>query len=395
MSNFSLDKFIYIFILGMLTAFGPICTDIYLPALPAITADFHTDATTIQLSLTSCFFGLALGQVFVGPLSDTFGRKIPLLVSLVVFTVTSMFCVMAQDVSTMILLRFFQGFAGAGGVVLSRSMACDLFSGAELTKFMAMIMTVNSLAPILGPILGSFVITWFSWRAIFGSLVIIGVILTLLSIVKIPETLNKDKREPKIGKAILGMFLELLNLRFLLITLSMACIMGGFFAYLAASPFVVQNIYGYSAFGYSVIFAINALAITLAAQLAGRFSTRIGDKNVVRLSQLVMLVSGAVMILFAFMKPENPFPVFATILIYVSMIGSSQTAGFGLAMSSRKGGAGAASGIFGVLVFIFGALLSPIVGLMGEMSMIPLALTMFFAVVFSCILFVIGLRIKK
>ena len=211
MNKMTFDKIIYIFTLGMLTAFGPICTDIYLPALPAITADFHTDASTIQLSLTSCFLGLALGQIFVGPLSDTFGRKIPLLISLVVFVITSALCASANDVMTMVVLRFFQGFSGAGGVVLSRSMACDLFSGTELTKFMALIMTVNSLAPIFGPIVGSAVIVFFSWRGIFGALVIVGIILVLLSVFKIPDTLPKDKREPKVVKSITGMLKELLN----------------------------------------------------------------------------------------------------------------------------------------------------------------------------------------
>lgn len=392
MNKMSLDKIVYIFTLGMLTAFGPICTDIYLPALPAITADFQTDASTIQLSLTSCFLGLALGQIFVGPLSDTFGRKIPLLVSLVVFVITSALCATANDVMTMVFLRFFQGFSGAGGVVLSRSMACDLFPGTELTKFMALIMTVNSLAPILGPILGSAVIVFFSWRGIFGALVIVGLILVLLSVFKIPDTLPKDKREPKVVKSITGMLKELRNLRFLFITLSMAFIMGGFFSYLAASPFVVQNIYGFSAVGYSVIFAVNAVAITLAAQLAGRLSTRIGDVKVVFLSLAVMFISSIIMLVIAFINPQTPVPALAAILFYVAMIGSSQTAGFGLAMGSRKGGAGAASGIFGVLIFIFGALFSPLVGIMGEMSMIPLALNMFFAVVFSYILFKLGLK---
>ena len=306
--------------------------------------------------------------------------------------ITSALCATANDVMTMVFLRFFQGFSGAGGVVLSRSMACDLFSGTELTKFMALIMTVNSLAPILGPILGSAVIVFFSWRGIFGALVIVGLILVLLSVFKIPDTLPKDKREPKVVKSITGMLKELRNLRFLFITLSMAFIMGGFFSYLAASPFVVQNIYGFSAVGYSVIFAVNAVAITLAAQLAGRLSTRIGDVKVVFLSLAVMFISSIIMLVIAFINPQTPVPALAAILFYVAMIGSSQTAGFGLAMGSRKGGAGAASGIFGVLIFIFGALFSPLVGIMGEMSMIPLALNMFFAVVFSYILFKLGLK---
>lgn len=377
-------------ILSMLTAFGPVCTDIYLPAVPAITKELNSDPATIQLSLTTCFLGLALGQLFVGPISDAFGRKIPLYFCLLLFIVSSIACAYAPSATFLIIARLFQGLAGAGGIVLSRAMACDLYHGPELTKFMSLLMTINSLAPICGPIIGSAIVTYLDWPALFLFLAIWGVALLLLSYRGIHETLDKEKRNPKLLDTVKDMLGQLVNLRFLAMCLSMSFIMGGFFGYLAASPFVFQAIYGFSALGYSLIFAFNALAITIAAQFAGRLSNKLGDPNIVMGSLLVQLIASGSLLLLAIIVPSNPIWVGIALCSYVSMIGSSQTAGFGLVMDARSGGAGSASGIFGVLTFMFGAICSPLVGLMGEMSMLPLAVCMLVCTCCSFVFFKLG-----
>ena len=182
---------------------------------------------------------------------------------------------------------------------------------------------------------------------------------------------------------------------FLILCLSMAFIMGGFFSYLAASPFVFQSIYGYSAFGYSIIFAINAFIISLCAQLSGRLSRRLGDPLIVKISCSVMLLSAMAMIFIALIKSQSSIPAFVALTCFVALLGASQTSGFGIVMSARTGGAGSASGIFGVLGFLLGALMSPLVGLLGETSMLPLALCMFISALFSYILFVLGLKLKQ
>lgn len=381
--------------LSMLAAFGPVCTDIYLPAIPAITQGLHTDPATIQLSLTSCFLGLALGQLFVGPISDAYGRKLPLYFCMLLFVVSSIACAYATSVSFLVTARLFQGLAGAGGIVLSRAMACDLYHGAELTKFMSLLMTINSLAPILGPVLGSVIITYFAWPALFIFLAIWGAGLLALSFKGVPETLGEDRRNPKLMNTVKDMLGQLVNFKFLAMSLSMSFIMGGFFGYLAASPFVFQSIYGFSAVGYSIIFAVNAIAITIAAIMAGRLSSKLGDKNIVLLSLLVQLISSLFLLCLAFAIPENPIFVGLALCFYVAMIGSSQTAGFGLVMDARSGGAGSASGIFGVLTFLFGALCSPLVGLQGEMSFLPLALCMVVCTILSFICFKLGSRALK
>ena len=388
------QRLLWILILGMLTAFGPVCTDIYLPALPDLAASFRTDPTVIQLSLTACFLGLAAGQVVIGPLSDALGRRGPLAASLIVFAVSSLLCALAPDVEILIVLRFFQGFAGAGGIVLCRSMACDMFMGNELTRFMALLMTVNSLAPIVGPIIGSAIVSVFSWHALFYVLSVWGVLLLLGTVFELKETLPRSRRESRLGQAVKDMGLQLLEKRFLCLALGLSGVMGGFFAYLAASPFVLQVIYGFSALEYAGIFAVISLCISICGFASGRIERRLGAANLVRWSFTVMILSGAGMLAVAFLEPSNPIFAVLCMLCFVSMVGSSQTPGFGIVMAARTKGAGAASGIFGIIGFILGSLTSPLVGLMGDRSMIPLAVCMFISAVFSYILFAVGLRMK-
>lgn len=389
------SRMLWVLILGMLAAFGPVCTDIYLPALPDLTQSFRTDPSVIQLSLTACFLGLALGQIVVGPISDAVGRRGPLVLSLIIFALSSFFCSLAPTVQILIVLRFFQGLAGAGGVVLCRSIACDMFMGNELTKFMALLMTVNSLAPILGPIAGSGIVSFFSWHWLFIFLSVWGILLLVGSIVCLRETLPREKRQSRLTRAVKDMFLQLFEKRFLCLALGMSMVMGGFFAYLAASPFVFQVIYGFSAVEYSFVFGFNALCITICALAAGRFERRLGGKFLVNLSFIVMIAASALMLFCAIAKPESPLLVIIALACFTAMIGSSQTPGFGIVMAARTKGAGAASGIFGIMGFVLGSLTSPLVGLMGDTSMLPLALCMIISAVFSYILFNVGIRLKK
>lgn len=385
------DRTTYIFMLGMLAAFAPITTDIYLPSLPEITSSLETNPSTVQLSLTTSFLGLAIGQVIIGPLSDAYGRRPMMLISLVLFVITSAICAMSIDIYMLIVARLFQGLAGSGGIVLSRAVACDMFRGSELTKFMAMLMTVNSLAPILGPMMGSGLMLFGSFRVIFWFLAIWGGLLFLLCYLKLDETCEKDTTGSPVKVAITNMAKELTNLRFMLMILSLSISMGGFFAYLAASPFVFQQIYGYSSFGYSVVFAANAIVITGLAQLAGRISGRTGDLIIVKVSVLIMIISSLAMLYLAFNPPESSVFVVIAILGFVGVVGSSQTAGFGVVMSTIRGAAGAATGLFGVTTFVAGAITSPLVGVMGEHSMVPLAICMVVCSGLAFLLFRIGI----
>ncbi len=365
-------KTIYIITLSILCAFGPLCTDIYLAALPQINDYFGTNAAQTQLTLTACFLGLAFGQCVIGPISDARGRRIPLLASMVVFTIMSFLCAVSTDIRMLITARFFQGFAGSGALVLSRSIACDKFQGPALTQFMAVLMAINSVAPVLGPVIGSLIITVADWEAIFYLLAAIGVLVTILCLVFVGESHTPDPNSRGVFHAIASMLKELLNLKFLFYVVSLSFIMGGFFGYISAAPFVMQVHYHLSPLGFSGAFATVTVCIAVASMLAGRLVKRTGETKMVWFSYVVMLIAGAGVLLISFFPPESFIPVLVCLMFFCSMMGVSQTAGFSIVMASRKGQAGAASGIFGVMTFLFGSLTSPFMGIMGEDSFVPL-----------------------
>ena len=386
------DRKPYICILGMLTAFGPMCSDIYLPALPEIVNALETNTSMAQTTLAATFLGLAVGQLIIGPLSDAYGRKPMLAWSLVLFIITSALCAMAIDIGMLITFRFFQGAAGAGGIVLSRAIACDLFEGEALTKFMSLLMTVNSVAPMVGPLVGASLTAFGSFRVIFWFLAVWGVTLLLASQMRLAETCTVDRSRPALRIALGGMCAELRNVRFLLMALSLSVSMSGFFGYLAASPFVFQEIYGYSSWGYSAIFALNTMAISVLGLLAGFHAKRIGNLLVVKGSIAAMLICGALLTYLALDPPQSSVPVALLLLVFVGMVGPSQAAGFAVAMGTAKGAAGSASGIFGVMSYAAGALITPVVGVMGDTSMLPLGLCMLLTALMALLLFRAGLR---
>lgn len=393
MKNMQKTSLIYIIVLGMLCAFGPICTDIYLPALPSIATYFEAGTSSVQLSLTTSFLGLAIGQIIIGPLSDIYGRRPLMLIFLVFFAISSYMCATASTIELLIIFRFIQGISGASGIVLSRAIACDLYSGSQLTKFMSMLMTVNSVAPILGPILGSFIVMHYDFKFVFYFLCLWAVLLFILHFSFIKESApldNKDKHA--LANSLKGMYLELKNKDFMFLVLSMSFIMGGFFAYLSASSFIFQRIYGYSSLSYAVIFGINAILISLLAILAGRFSKRLGDSKIVVLSIYVMIIASIATCIIALIEPKSSIFIMLALMFFVPMIGSSQTAAFGIVMDKARGAKGSASGIFGVCTFVLGAVTSPLVGLLGELSMLPLAIVMLSTSILALVFFKIVIK---
>ena len=186
------SKLFLVLFLGTLSAFGPFVTDLYLPALPTMTSFFNASTSTIQLTLTGSMVGLALGQLLIGPISDKYGRKNPLIISLVIYLISTLAIIIFPNVYAMITLRFIQGISSAGAVVISRAISTDLYHGRDLATFFALLMAVNGLAPILSPILGSLLLQLTDWRGIFVTLAVIGIILLVVSF-KFHESLESSK----------------------------------------------------------------------------------------------------------------------------------------------------------------------------------------------------------
>lgn len=376
---------LYVITLGMLCAFAPMCTDMYLPALPSVMVDFNTSTSLVQISLASSFLGLATGQILIGPISDVYGRLKPLFISLLLFIISSFLCSIAEDIYSFIACRVFQGMSASGGIVLTRSIACDRFKGNELTSFMAFLMSINSIAPILAPIIGSTIITFASWRVIFIVLTVWGVLLILSSKCFVKESLAKEHRASSIIQSLSKMKDDIFNLKFMLSSLSLSFVMGGFFSYLAASPFVFEKIYGFTPFEYSLSFGFISILMSCTGFLAGRIAKRIGELKSLYFAFTLLFSAGLMMLVEAVYVPKSFIPVLLTMAIFCSMMCLSQAAGFSLVMECKKGGAGAASGIFGVMHFLAGFIATPLAGIMGEHSMIPLAVSMLVSAVLATV----------
>ena len=353
------SKTFLLILLGLLSAFGPFVTDMYLPGLPSMTVYFDTTASLVQLGITTAMLGLAFGQVIIGPLSDKYGRKLPLMASLWLFILSTIACIFSWNIGAFIFFRFLQGIAGAGGIVISRSVATDCYSGKELAKAFAMISAVNGLAPILAPIGGGIMLKFTNWLGIFTFLLFIGIVLILLCL-KLKESLPAERRITVPAFSSFRNFIPLLGKReFMGYVLIQAFTFGTIFAYISSSPFILQEHYRLSPLAYSLCFAINAVALIIGTASAGRFrNIRKGVVTGVAGSFVLSIFTGVTLWL------EMSIIYFEIALFLTLAFGGivlpTSTA---LALDTERQNAGTASAIFGAISFLAGGIVSPLVGI--------------------------------
>lgn len=366
-------------ILGSLAAFGPLTIDMYLPSFPTITAAFNTNASLIQFSLTACLLGLGFGQLIIGPVSDVRGRRKPLLIFLALYFVASLVTAFAPTVYLFIAARFFQGFAAAGGIVMSRAVARDIYVGRELTKFFALLMLINNLAPILAPVIGSSILLFTNWRGVFIVLAGIGMLLWFIISFRFEETLPEEKRIPSNMKQTITNFTTLIKDReFLGYALTQSFITSGIFAYVSGTPFVYQNIYGTSPQVFSLLFGMNGLGIMVGTFLIGRLADIIPETRFLKIGLFTAFASGITLLTVVLL--DGPLiGVVIPIFLFVSCIGIISTSSFSLAMEKQGKVAGSASAMLGLLPFIFGAISAPLVGIAGEHTAVPMGIILFSA----------------
>lgn len=370
----ALNRAALVVILGLLAGLAPLCIDLYLPAFPQMAEELNTSASMIQLSLTACLLGIALGQIIIGPISDVYGRKRPLLISLFLFTVMSVCCAFRPPVEVLIGFRFVQGLAGAGGIVLSRAIARDMYAGPELTKFFSLLMLINGLAPILSPVAGAQLIKVTDWSGVFVILGILGILLLLGSALQLKETLAPESRSSGGLAETLTTFGHLArDRRFMGLVLAQALATAGMFGYISGSPFVLQQIYGLSAQAYSLCFAVNGAGIIAAAQLSGRIAGKIGEAKALAIGIIVSL-AGSLLVFAAIACGAPLFLLLPPLFVVISCIGWIGTLSTSMAMQSQDKSAGSASALLGLLPFILGAAVAPLVGLGGEGTALPMAI---------------------
>ena len=360
--------------LGMMTAMAPLSTDMYLPSLPVMQADFGISASMVQLTLTMTMLGMALGQIFAGPVSDYYGRKKPLIIGMVAFTAATFGCVLAENIMAFLCFRFVMGFAGASGIVVAKAIARDVCEGPELTRFFALLMMVNGLAPIIAPVIGGQILLFTTWRGVFVTLVAIGLVLLLATLVY-KETLSPEKRLAGI-RASFAKFPRLLKNRYFLGHCLLQCfVFGGFFAYLSGSSFVFQNIFQVSPQVYSLIFGGIGGGLLVAGALPARLAGRVPDEKMLQTAILVSL-SGSALLFLGFWF-EVGLAVILPILFFtitpLSVLGASS---FSLALSRQGKNAGTASALLGFSSMILGGCMMPLVGIAGEHTAIPMCVMM-------------------
>ncbi|MDQ1039046.1 DHA1 family bicyclomycin/chloramphenicol resistance-like MFS transporter [Streptomyces sp. V3I8] len=364
-------------VLGGLTAVPPLSMDMYLPALPEVTDALHASAATVQLTLTACLAGMALGQLVVGPMSDKWGRRRPLIAGLLVYILATAVCALAPTVELLVAFRLLQGLAGAAGIVIARAVVRDLYDGVDMARFFSTLMLISGVAPIVAPLIGGQVLRITDWRGVFHVLTVIGIVLTAVVWRLLPETLAPAQRHDG------GTFEALRTMRALLadrvftgymLTGGFAC--AALFAYISASPFVIQEIYGASPQTYSILFGVNSVGLVIVGQVNGKILVgRVGLDKVLAVGLAVITVASAALLLMSagVFGEVGLVPIAAGLFVLMSAMSLCMPNTNALALMRTRHSAGSASALLGTSSFLVGALATPLVGIAGEHTAVPMA----------------------
>jgi DHA1 family bicyclomycin/chloramphenicol resistance-like MFS transporter len=360
-------------ILGALSAFGPLSIDMYLPSLPSLSRDLQASASAAQLTLSACLLGLALGQVVAGPMSDSLGRRRPLLVGLAAYILASLLCAVAPSIYLLIAMRFIQGAAGAAGIVIARAAVRDLYSGIAVVRFFSVLTLVSGIAPIAAPIIGGLILQVASWRGVFLFLAALVSLMLLASLTGLPETLAPERRQAGELRTTLKVFRRLLaDHLFIAYALSCGLSFAAMFAYISGSPFVIQNIYGLSPQVFSLIFGANALGIAVLGQINGRVVGRISPRTLLAVA-LVAVAVGGIALLLAVLGHVGLVGILPALFVVVASQGMVLPNATALALADYPTTAGSASALLGTLQFSVGAAVAPLVGVAGAVTALPMA----------------------
>lgn len=364
-------------VLGGLTATPPLAMDMYLPALPEVTRSLHASAATVQLTLTACLAGMAFGQLVVGPMSDRWGRRRPLLVGLAVYVVATALCAFAPTLELLVAFRLAQGLAGAAGIVIARAVARDLYDGVAMARFFSTLMLISGVAPIVAPLIGGQILRVTDWRGVFVVLTVVGALLTAVVWAKLPETLAPaDRHDGGVGETFGSMRRLLADRAFTGYTLAGGFAFASLFAYVAASPFVMQEIYGASPQAFSLLFGLNSIGLMIMGQVNGRVLVgRVGLDKVLGIGLVVVVVAAVALLLMSLgtFGEVGLVPVAAALFVLMSAMGITLPNTQTLALMRTKHAAGSASALLGTTSFLIGAIASPLVGVAGEDTAVPMA----------------------
>lgn len=386
---------IFVIILGALTAIGALSIDMFLPGLPEIKNDFHTTTSNAQLTLSLFMIGLALGNLFAGPISDATGRKKPLWISMFIYTLASLGIVFVTNIEVMIALRFIQGVTGGAASVISRAIASDMYKGKELTKFLSLLMLVNGVAPVIAPAIGGIILSFAVWRMVFIILTVFGILMVIGSLTKVPESLQEDEKDSNGIKEMFKNFKHLLATpKFVLPMLIQGFSFIMLFTYISASPFIIQKIYGMSALQFSIMFATIGITLIISSQLVGVLVDRIERRQLLKIVTYIQVL-GVVIVAMTLLNHLSFWILVIGFIVLVAPVTAVASLGFSIAMDESTKGRGSASSLLGLVQFLLGGLMSSLVNVMGEHNVTPYVVIISITAVIMIILQTIYTRLQR
>ena len=357
-------------VLGVMTAFGPMIIDMYLPALPEAQHQFRSSTSEIQLTLSFAMIGLALGQFLFGPLSDAYGRKRMGLIILCIFFLATLSGVFASNLILFLCIRFIQGFTAGGIIVIAKAFAGDRYEGDLLAKFLASLMVVNGIVTIIMPLLGGLSLTLGSSRIVFIILTFISLFVLLRVATMMPKT-HKSEHKSRNFKDILLDFGSLMKKpRFIIPMLLQGLTYVMLFSFSSASPFITQKIYNMTPQQFSIMVAVNGVGLIIVSQIVALLVAYINRFKLMIYLTLIQVV-GVILIVITLAVHGPLWILLIAFFLNVCPVTSIGPLGFSMAMEERTGGSGNASSLLGLFQFILGGIISPIVGLKGQYDATP------------------------
>ncbi len=381
-----------IIILGLLAGYGALTNDMYLAGLPLMVMDLNSSVSLIQFSLTACLLGLAFGQLIIGPISDVHGRKVPLIIALVVYLIASLLCAFATSIWVLILLRFIQGAAAAAGMVISRACVRDVYSGVDMARYLSLIVIIMGIIPITAPILGGQLVEYVSWNGVFIVLALISCLTLFLVSVRLPETLPFERRTSggffKTLTVFRGLFRDRLFIGY---ALTLGFVTAAMFAYISSSSFVLQGLFSVSPQMFGILFAFNAMGFMIASQIVRRLVGKMNETKLLIVGLVISIVAGFSLFGVIILGASLPF-VIAAMFFIVASVGIVNPMSYSLAMENQAENAGSAVGLMGVVSLIFAACVTPLVGIGGNETAIPLGVVVVFCNIGAALSYIILVR---
>ncbi|WP_163893659.1 multidrug effflux MFS transporter [Mycolicibacterium hippocampi] len=356
-----------IVVLGLLVALGPLTIDMYLPALPKIADDMSVSSSVVQLTLTGTLAGLALGQLVVGPLSDSLGRRKPMIAGIVLHMAASLLCMFAPSIAVLGVARGLQGFGAAAAMVVAIAVVGDLFKDNVAATVMSRLMLVLGVAPVLAPSLGAAVLLHASWHWVFAALVVLAGALLVMAALALPETLPANHRRPLKVRGIGATYLELLrDLRFVMLVLIAALGMSGLFAYIAGASFVLQGRYGLDQTAFALVFGAGAIALIASTQCNVVLLRRFSPQQIMVWALVAASVSGAVFVALAAAHIGGLVGFVVPVWGILAAMGLVIPNAPAVALTRHPDAAGTAAALLGAAQFGLGAAVAPLVGVLGN-----------------------------